>query len=150
MPDLFVKTFHVGWGDLDSNSHMANTAYLDKAVDVRMMYFAGHGFSMREFDRQRFGPVVQRDTIEYFRELRLLDPVTVSFALVGMSEDGSRFHIRNEFFRKDDQLAARLDTLGGWMSLETRRLISPPAAMIEAFWLLVRTEDFQILDSSLR
>jgi acyl-CoA thioester hydrolase len=150
MSDLFVRTFHVGWGDLDSNSHMANTAYLDKAVDVRMMYFAEHGFSMRELERQRFGPVVQRDTVEYFRELRLLDPVTVSFTLAGMSEDGSRFHIRNEFFRQDGQLAARLDTLGGWFSLETRRLIAPPAAMIEAFWLLARTDGFQVLESSLR
>ena len=49
MMEIFSKTFHVGWGDLDSNAHMKNTAYLDKAVDVRMMFFQEHGFTMHEF-----------------------------------------------------------------------------------------------------
>jgi len=72
MPEIFEKTFHVSWGDLDSNAHMKNTAYLDKAVDVRMMYFESQGFSVREFERLHLGPVVKTDEIEYFRELRLL------------------------------------------------------------------------------
>jgi acyl-CoA thioester hydrolase len=150
MSDLFTKTFHVRWGDLDSNAHMANTAYLDLCVDVRMMYFASKGFSLREFERLRFGPVVQKDEIEYFRELRLLEPVTVSFALVGMSDDGSRFRIRNEFFREDGKPAARVTSLGGWLSLDTRKLIAPPAELREILAGLTRTEDFQTMESSLR
>ena len=68
MAPLFSKTFHVGWGDMDFNAHMRNTAYLDMSADVRMMYFAEHGFSMREFERRRIGPVVMRDELEYFRD----------------------------------------------------------------------------------
>ena len=41
-PSGFSKTLYVGWGDLDANGHMRNTAYLDKAADVRMYYFADH------------------------------------------------------------------------------------------------------------
>lgn len=148
--NLYTKTFHVGWGDLDSNAHMANTAYLDMAVDVRMMYFAEHGFPVQEFERLRFGPVVQKDEIEYFRELRLLEPVTVSFALAGMSPDGSRFRIRNEFFRQDRQLSARLTSSGGWLSLEKRRLIAATPGILAAFDALARTDDFEILESSLK
>lgn len=57
MSEVFAKTLYVGWGGLDSNAHMKNTAYLDKAVDVRMMYFQEQGFSAREFARLRLGPV---------------------------------------------------------------------------------------------
>jgi acyl-CoA thioester hydrolase len=64
MPELFAKTFHVRWGDMDFNAHMKNTAYLDLAADVRMMYFQAHGFTMREFERLRLGPVIMRDELQ--------------------------------------------------------------------------------------
>jgi acyl-CoA thioester hydrolase len=150
VPDPFTRTFHVGWGHLDSNSHMANTAYLDVCVDVRFMYFAFKGFSPKDFERLRFGPVVQRDEIEYFRELRLLEPFTVNLALAGMSGDGSRFRIRNEFFREDGKMAARVTTQGGWLNLELRKLTAPPPELLDVFSALTRTEDFEKMESSLR
>ena len=104
MPELFAKTFHVRWGDMDFNAHMKNTAYLDLAADVRMMFFQAHGFTMREFERLRFGPVIMRDELEYFRELRLLEPVKVTLALAGLNADASRFRLINEFFRDDEKL----------------------------------------------
>lgn len=150
MTDPFVRTFHVGWGHLDSNSHMANTAYLDVCVDVRFMFFASKGFSPKDFERLRFGPVVQRDEVEYFRELLLLEPFTVNLALAGMSGDASRFRIRNEFFRVDGKTAARVTTQGGWLNLELRKLTAPPPELVDVFSSLTRTEDFQEMDSSVR
>ena len=64
----FEMTFHVAWAHLDANGHMANTAYLDIAVGVRMMYFASQGFPASEFARLRIGPVVRRDEVDYYRE----------------------------------------------------------------------------------
>jgi acyl-CoA thioester hydrolase len=124
----FAKTLYVGWGDLDANGHMRNTAYLDKAADVRMYYFAEHGFPSREFARHAIGPVVRKDEIEYYRELRLLDSVTVSLAIEALSPDGTRFVLRNEFTR-DGQLIARLTTTGGWLDLRARKLTAPPDAL---------------------
>ena len=48
----FERTAIAGWGDMDFNAHMRNTAFLDKAADVRMMFFAEHGFPMEEFLRR--------------------------------------------------------------------------------------------------
>ena len=84
-PAGFAKTLYVGWGDLDANGHMRNTAYLDKAADVRMYYFAEHGFPSGEFARVGIGPVVRKDEIEYYRELRLLDPVIVTLQVDALS-----------------------------------------------------------------
>ncbi|AOE83863.1 thioesterase [Pseudomonas sp. TCU-HL1] len=79
---------------MDFNSHMRNTAYLDKSADVRMMYFAHRGFPMSEFRRLRLGPVVMKDEIEYFRECHLLAALSHSsdFAVGCYCEDESRCH----------------------------------------------------------
>lgn len=36
---MYSKTVYAGWAEMDFNAHMANTAYLNKAVDVRLMFF---------------------------------------------------------------------------------------------------------------
>lgn len=144
---MYQKTLIAGWGDMDFNSHMRNTAYLDKSADVRMMYFADCGFPMAEFMRLRIGPVVMKDEIEYFREFHLLDEVTVTLSLAGLSEDGRRFKIRNEFFSKG-KLAARVTSLAGWLDLNARKLITPPDKLLAAMRQTIHAEDFAVLPDS--
>lgn len=143
---MYEKTLVAGWGDMDFNSHMRNTAYLDKSADVRMMYFADHGFPMSEFMRLRLGPVVMKDSIEYFREFQLLDEVSVTFSLAGLSDDGSRMMLRNDFYRKGT-LAARVTSTGGWMDLAARKLVCPPDNLLKLLNALERSEDFSVLPS---
>jgi acyl-CoA thioester hydrolase len=146
----FEKTFHVGWGHLDSNAHMANVAFLDVAVDLRFLYFASRGFPPAEWVKLKLGPVVRRDEVDYHRELRLLEPFTVNILLAGLADDGSRFRVRNEFRREGGELAARVTSTGGILDLAARKLVAPPAALAEAFRALDRTDDFEALDSSVR
>ena len=56
---MYSRTLLAGWADMDFNSHMRNTAFLDKSADVRVMYFADFGFPAQEFSRLRLGPVVE-------------------------------------------------------------------------------------------
>jgi acyl-CoA thioester hydrolase len=146
---VYEKTLYAGWGDMDFNSHMRNTAYLDKSADVRMMFFAENGFPMAEFVRRTLGPVIARDELEYFKEVRLLQPLRVTLAVAGLSEDGSSWSMRNEFHR-EGKLSARVTSEGGWLDLETRRLVVPPAELLAALRTLARTEDFQPLPSKVR
>ena len=131
----------VGWGDLDANGHMRNTAYLDHSADVRMMYFKSNGFPMSEFERLRFGPVIRKDEIEYFRELKLLEAFRGTLCIPGLSADGSRFTMRNEFFRPDGTLVARVTSTGGWLDLSARKLAAPPEALAQAMAAL-RSDDY--------
>jgi acyl-CoA thioester hydrolase len=146
----FERSFQVSWAHLDANAHMANTAYVSVCIDIRMMYFASRGFAASEFARLRLGPVVRRDEIDYFRELHLLDAIRVTFSLAGLSDDASRFRLRNEIYREDGQLAARISSLGGWFDLEARKLVAPPDPLANALRALERSEDFEKLESSLR
>lgn len=147
---MYSKTFIAGWGEMDFNSHMRNTAYLDRSADVRMMFFADNGFPMSEFMTRRFGPVVMKDEIEYFREVPLLGEFSVTFALAGLADDGSRMALRNEFSLADGKLIARVTSTGGWLDLAARKLIRPPSALIAVLRTLDRTEDYRELVSSIK
>ena len=147
---MYERELFAGWGDMDFNSHMRNTAYLDKSGDVRMMFFSENGFPMQEFLRHGLGPVIMKDELEYFREVQLLEPLRVTLALAGLAADGSRFLMRNEFRRGGDgKLAARVTSAGGWLDLSARKLAAPPDALLGALLSLARTDDFQDLPSSL-
>lgn len=145
---MYSKTLYAGWADMDFNSHMKNTAYLDKAADVRQMYLIENGFPVDEFLRLQIGPVVMKDEVEYFKEVRLQEQITVTYALAGHSEDGSRFLLRHEIFRADGELSARVTSAGGWLDLVKRKLIAPPKALLAAMSSLERTETFKVLPSS--
>jgi acyl-CoA thioester hydrolase len=138
---MYEKTFMASWGDMDFNSHMRNTAYLDKAADVRMMFFSENGFPMAQFVALRIGPVIMKDELEYYKEVGLLEPLRVTLALVGLSADGSRFVMRNEFFRPDGKLAARITSAGGWLDLAARRLVAPPEKLLAALRSLPRAPE---------
>jgi acyl-CoA thioester hydrolase len=147
---LYSKTLFASWADMDFNSHMRNTAFLDKSADVRMMFFSENGFPMREFSRLRLGPVVTKDEVEYRKEVNLLQEITVTLAIAGHSEDGSRFVLRNEIFRLDGTLCARVTSAGGWLDLTARKLVVPPEALLNAMKSLPQTSDFTVLSSGVR
>ena len=138
---MFEAMLVAGWGDMDYNAHMRNTAYLDKSADVRMMYFAANGFAMSEFARLRIGPVVKMDVVKYFREIHLLDGIRVTLTMAGLSDDASRMILRNEFYRKGT-LAASVTSTVGWLDLQERKLVAPPPALAALLRDLERADDF--------
>jgi acyl-CoA thioester hydrolase len=121
-PERFV----VGWGDLDGNNHMGNTAILDRAADTRFRYFALHGFPGHRFAEERIGPVIARDELVYRKELRLLDEFTVDLKTVGLSSDGVRFALQNTFRNDRLEVTAVVTSEGVWFDLDQRKPRSPP------------------------
>jgi acyl-CoA thioester hydrolase len=147
---MYSKRLFASWADMDFNSHMKNTAFLDKSADVRMIFFAEHGFPMAEFVRLKLGPAIMKDEVEYRREVGLLQEIDVTLAIAGHSDDGSRFLLRNEILRLDGTLCARVTSAGGWLDLAARKLVVPPKALHDAMKLLPQTSDFTVLPSSVR
>ena len=144
-PDLhgrYAREFLAGWGTMDFNGHMANTAYLDLAADVRMAFFAEHGFPPGEFRRLAIGPVMKKDELEYFREIGLFDRVTVTYAVLAMSADGARFVVENELWSAAGERAATVRSTGGWLDLRARKLVAPPPALLAAFTAVPRAPGF--------
>ena len=76
--------------------------------------------------------------------------VEVGLAVLGLSEDGSHFRMRNDFRRPDGQKVARVESTGGWLDLRARRLTAPPAELLAVLHAMPRTSDYAPLDSLLR
>lgn len=150
MTERFERTIQIGWGDMDANGHMRNSAYLDAASNLRMIYFMVHGITTAEFAQWRIGPIALKDVLEYRRELHLLDEVKVRLESLGRAEDGSRFRLRNSFYRPDGELAATLTTDGAWLDLEQRRIARPPETLFRAMQAMPGAEEFEILPSGLK
>ena len=144
---MFSRVLQATWSDIDFNAHMRNTAYLDKAADVRLIFFEESGLSMADFERLRVGPVALRDEIDYLKEIRLHEEVTVSLELAGLSEDKARFRLRNVFTRGDGNVSAVITTLCGWLDLNIRRLVPPPEGFLDVLLRLTRTEDYAVIPS---
>ncbi len=145
-----TRRFLAGWADMDWNSHMANTAYLNKVVDARVLALAEKGFPLEEFIRLRLGVVIMKDELEYKREVKWMEEIDISFSLAGLALDGSRFMVRNEVRRTNGDLAARITSTGGFMDLDARKLVAPPPAVLAAYLSLPRTEDYAELPSSMK
>lgn len=140
--DRYTKEFFAGWGAMDFNGHLANRAYLDLAADVRMAFFAEHGFPPSEFRRLALGPVIRKDELEYFREIGLHEIVTLTYAALAMSADGARFVVENEVWSARGERAATIRSTGGWLDLRARKLVAPPAELLAAFQQVPRLPDF--------
>jgi acyl-CoA thioester hydrolase len=135
---------------MDWNSHMANTAYLNKVVDARVMALADRGFPTEEFIRLRLGVVIMKDELEYKREIMWMEEIDISFSLAGLAPDGSRFKVQNEVRRANGDLAARITSTGGFLDLDARKLVAPPPAVLAAYMSLPRTDDYVDLPSSIK
>jgi acyl-CoA thioester hydrolase len=147
---VYKQFFHVRWNEADANGHMRNSAYLDMASDIRMSYFQDNNFTANDFEALRVGPVVMKDEIQYFREMKLMDPLEVTMEIAGMAPDGSRFIIRNCYFRQDGKISVTINSTVGWLDLDARRLIVPPAPLFAALQAIARTDDFVELPSSIK
>ena len=147
MPTPFEVSIHARWPDMDQNGHMRTVAYLEVAEDSRMQYFASRGYSMDAFMKNRIGPVVTADELQYLAELRLLDRAVIRLELAGLSADGARFRLRNTIVRADGRTAATVTSTIGWLDLVERRLTAPPGAILALIADLPRTEDFAELPS---
>lgn len=138
----YGRKFRVSWADLDANSHMANTAFLDSATETRLSYMAEQGFAQKDFAAAGVGPVTLHDDIVYRKELRHGEEFTVNILLAGINADGSRFRIRNEFFGADGTIVASVTTDGIWFDLRARRRGAPPEPLLAALKSIGRSADF--------
>jgi acyl-CoA thioester hydrolase len=127
MEEKFSTRFTVRWSDLDSNGHMANIAYMEYAIQSRLLCFQAYGFSPKALQDSMIGPAVFCDEARYYKELRLLDEFIVTFHVSDVSDDGVRFTLKHDILRaSDQQKSAHIITQGAWFDLRIRKLAPPP------------------------
>lgn len=142
--DSFSRSFTVRWSDCDVNGHMRNTAYSEYATDVRIAFLEQAGFPFEKISELGIGPVLLREEIDYLRELRLGDAISVDLRQLGLTPDGTRFRFQHDFARADGVKVARIVLDGGWVDLRLRKLTAPPEPLARAFAALSKAEGWAV------
>jgi acyl-CoA thioester hydrolase len=142
--NIYSQNYTVRWSDLDANGHMRNTAFIECGMQVRLAFFAEHGFPFSEFQKQQFGPVIFREEIVYLKEVRMLETIRTSFHFSKLSDDGARFTLVNTLFKEADVKAAELISEGAWFDLKTRKLVPPPTQLNEIMQLIYHPDPLPV------
>lgn len=77
----YVHRLTASWADMDFNAHMANTAYLNRAVDARMALFTENGLPLSDLMRLRVSWVMMKDEVEYRREIKWMEEISITVSL---------------------------------------------------------------------
>jgi acyl-CoA thioester hydrolase len=141
----YAKTFTVRWADCDANGHMRNTAYSEYGIDVRMAWLSEAGFGFEAMSGAGFGPVILREEVDFFRELKMGEPVRVDLTQLGLSPDGGRWRLQHELWKADGTKASRIVILGGFLDLVKRKLVAPPEPLARLFATLEKAEGWEEL-----
>jgi acyl-CoA thioester hydrolase len=142
---MYIKEFEIRWDDVDANRHLRNSAYIDYMSHTRMSFFSDRGFGQKHLAELNLGPVALYEHMFYFKEAFPEKPLKVSLQLKGLSEDGTFFEFRHNFYNHKGQNLGRCDMLGAWINLKTRKLTPLPEELFTFLDGVEKTEDYKVL-----
>ncbi|XCI75242.1 MAG: thioesterase family protein [Flavobacteriales bacterium] len=142
---MYYKKFHIRWGDLDTNMHLAHSSYQKLTAHVRINLVHDKGFDLIELFKKKIGSILFYEQIYYFREFLPMETAYVTLEIGGFSENGQFFKFHHNFYKKNGIHAAHSEVLGSWIDLHERKLISPPEEVLQMMKGLTRTKNFKIL-----
>jgi len=136
----------IRWSDLDPNQHLANSGYMNFMSATRMKHMVTNGVSYADLKKWNLGPVVLREEIHYFKEVFPGKPIYVSQEVSGLSEEGTFYRIRHNFYNYKGENFARGVMTGTWIDMNTRKITPPHTEIIEKLMTKNRCEDFKTLN----
>ena len=141
----YSRTYEIRWSDLDANGHVNYAAYINAAGDVRYHFFWEHDFPPERFEQMGIGPVYTAIHAEFLREVRLGETVTITYTVSGLSPQGGRWKVHHDILKSNGKKAVSLDVEGVILNLTTRKLALPTPELLQAFNLIPRAKDFEVL-----
>jgi acyl-CoA thioester hydrolase len=145
----YEQTITIRWADIDATCHLRHSAYADWATHVRTEWLNARGFTLKVMSELRVAPIIFEENIRYFKEIYLGEKVVVDLALVGLSGDAARYHLR-QHFRRGDIVCARYELKGGWIDTDKRCTAPPPPGLLDATSDLGRTGDYADIAAAVR
>jgi acyl-CoA thioester hydrolase len=143
---MYQLTFKTIWANFDPNRHMRHSAYADYAAEMRVRFFAEHQLSLEDFAKMHIGPILFKEEISYFKEIRMGEDITVSMALSAASPNLERWEFTHHIYNSKGALSATIKAYGAWIDLQKRKLTSLPPDIIKNLDDIPKTEDFKIIE----
>ena len=144
----YSRTHQIKWSDLDANGHVNYSAYINAAGDLRYGFFSEHGFPPEKFQELGIGPIYTAIHARFFREVRMGETVTITYAMSGLSPQGGRWKVHHEILKSNGKKAVSLDLEGAILNLVSRKPALPTAELLQTFNLIPRAKDFEVLSET--
>jgi acyl-CoA thioester hydrolase len=141
----YSKTYEIRFSDIDANRHVNHAVYIDAAGDLRYRFFAEHGFPPERFHELGISPVYTAISTQFLREVRMGETVTITFALTGLSPQGSRWKVHHDILKSNGKKAVMIDVEGLIIDLASRRAVAPIPELLDVFHLCPRAQDFEVM-----
>lgn len=119
---------------LDTFGHVNNATYLEIYEEARWEIITKNGYGMAEIQKARKGPVILEVKIQFLKELRLREKVTIR-SWVDSSKTKSGVIIQ-DILKADGSVASKAEFLFGLFDMDRRRLIAPTEEWMKALQLI--------------
>ena len=143
---MIESTFFEGqilWAQVDANRHLRHSAYADFAAQARSNMLNQFGLTTEAFEKHKIGPILFREELRYFREVRINEFVRVDVQVSAFNFQNGRFSITHQLYKSDNVLAATIDIDGAWLNLETRKLCNIPSDWFIIFAQLPKSKEYK-------
>jgi acyl-CoA thioester hydrolase len=120
----FETRMTVRVSDLDPNGHVRGPAYLECADHARWEWVHAAGVPLDRLMEAGVGPVNLETTIRFLAEMRSAEPLDIT--VVPVWGEGRTSRVTQELRRSDGTVVAAVESVGGLLDLEQRRLVSDP------------------------
>jgi acyl-CoA thioester hydrolase len=143
--NTYSRTYQIRFSDIDANRHVNHAVYIEVAGDMRYQFFAENGFPPERFEQLGIGPVYTKITTQFLREVLLGETATITFALSGLSMQGTVWKVHHDVFKSNGKRAVSMDMEGVIFDLAARKAVPPGQELMQVFQAIPRTDDFEVL-----
>lgn len=139
------KTFYEGqvlWAQIDANRHLRHSAYADFCAQARSNMLNKIGLSLDDFAKQKIGPILFREELLYFREVKLDEFIKVDVQLTKLNLSNGRFSFQHIVYKQNGIKAAEVNVDGAWLDLIDRKLTDIPPEWYEVLKVVPKSEHY--------
>ncbi len=134
------------WSQIDPNLHLRHSAYADIAASARLELLNVGGFSLEMLAHEKFGPILFKEELVYYKEILGVQELTVKTYLKKVERAFSKWSMVSEIYREDGELSCVVTVEGAWIDLKIRKVASLPEKFRVAFMEVPKTNDFELND----
>ena len=144
----YSTQYEVRWTDIDANRHVRYSAYIDAAAEMRYHFLAQNNYPPSKLATLELGLVYTSLLVNFYREVLLGETLTITLILAGLSPSGIRWKVHHDFLKANGKKAVTLLLEGGFLNLNTRQPMVPPADMLALFQSVPKASDFMVMSDS--
>lgn len=143
---VFEMPVQIRWADIDANNHLLHSVYYDWGAMIRMQTMHQLGLSMKRLNELRCGPIIFREEALFKREIAFGDVVTIDLQMTKARKDFARWSMQHQIIKNGTDVCTVINLDGAFIDLDKRKILIPPAEVVNIFNHLPKSADFNWLE----